>query len=279
MIAMRRSTRITGWRRIASAMWKAPDDPQMFGALELDAAPLEAFLERARSAGYHVTPTHLVGRALAHAIEAVPDLNVTIRGGLAYARPSVDVFFITSVAAGQDLSGVKIEDVPSKPAFVVAEELVRRASALKRGDDRDFARTKSLTDHTPFWLLRPLLRITAFLTEDLRIDVPMLGLRPSPFGSAMVTSVGMLGLPHGFAPLAWMYDVPLLILVGEIAERAVAVNGRVEARRVLPVTATIDHRYVDGSHVGKAMHAFRDYLADPARFEPVFREREPARAS
>ena len=144
-----------------------------------------------------------------------------------------------------------------------------RSGALKRGDDRDFARTKWITDHTPPWLLRRVLKLTALLTEDLGLDLPMLSLRRSPFGSAMVTSVGMLGLPHGFAPLAWMYDVPLLLLVGELAERAVVINGRVEARRMLPVTATIDHRYVDGWHVSKAMAAFREYLAAPDRFEPV----------
>jgi hypothetical protein len=33
------STRVLGWRRIASAMWSPPDDPQIFGALDVDAAP------------------------------------------------------------------------------------------------------------------------------------------------------------------------------------------------------------------------------------------------
>ena len=254
-------------------MWSAPDDPQIFGALEVDAAPLVAFMERARAAGHRVTPTHLVGRALAHALEAVPDLNVRIRRGRARPRRSIDIFFITAVASGRDLSGVKIADVPGKPAFAVADELTRRSGALKRGDDRAFARTKRLTDRAPPWLLRGVLRLGTLVTEELGLDLPGLGLPREPFGSAMVTSVGSFGLPHGFAPLAWMYDVPLLILVGELAERAVAEGGRVEARRILPITATIDHRYVDGWHVSHAMRAFREYLAAPERFEPDF---EPA---
>jgi pyruvate/2-oxoglutarate dehydrogenase complex dihydrolipoamide acyltransferase (E2) component len=71
--------------------------------------------------------------------------------------------------------------------------------------------------------------------------------------------------------------VPLLVLVGEIAERPVVVGGRVVARPVLPVTATIDHRYVDGWHVGQAMAAFREYLVDPQRFEPALSAREQPR--
>ncbi len=267
---------MTGWRRIASAMWSAPDDPQIFGALDVDAAPVEAFIARARARGHRVTPTHLVGRALAHALEAVPDLNVRIHRGRIRPRRSIDIFFITSVAGGHDLSGVKIADIPSKPAFAVAEELTRRSGAMKRGDDRDFARAKRLTDRAPPWLLRRVLRLEAWLTEDLGLDLPALGFPREPFGSAMVTSVGAFGLPHGFAPLAWMYDVPLLILIGELTERAVAAGGRVEARRVLPITATIDHRYVDGWHVSHAVRAFREYLAAPERFEPAL---EPGPAS
>ena len=261
--------RLSGWRRVAGAMWRAPDDPQIYGALDVDARPILTYIASARAAGHHLTPTHLVGRALARALVAVPDLNVRIRRGRARPRASVDVFFITAIAHGRDLSGVKIHDAAGKPAIELAAELARRGRAMKQGEDAAFARTKHLTDRLPVWLLRPALRATAFLTQELRLDVPQLALQREPFGSAMVSSVGMLGLPRGFIPLAWMYDVPLLILVGEIAEQPVAIDGRVEARPVLPMTATIDHRYVDGWHVARAMAAFREYLAAPERFEPA----------
>ena len=38
--------------------------------------------------------------------------------------------------------------------------------------------------------------------------------------------------------------------------------------RFAQISATIDHRYVDGWHVSRAMAAFREYLAAPDRFEP-----------
>jgi pyruvate dehydrogenase E2 component (dihydrolipoamide acetyltransferase) len=102
---------VTGWRRIANAMWSALEDPQIFGELDIEAAAVMAVIERARAAGHRLTPTHLVGRAVAHALEVVPDLNVRIRGGCAYPRPSVDILFVTAVRGGHDLSGVKSVDV------------------------------------------------------------------------------------------------------------------------------------------------------------------------
>lgn len=265
----KKATRVTGWRRVAGAIWRAPDDPQIFGSLDLDARPVLGFIQREREHGHRVTATHLVGRAVAHTLAKVPDLNVRIRGGRAYPRDAIEVFFITAVAGGRDLSGVKIRDVDRKSALDVAEELARRSSSLRRGEDREFTRSKRLMNSLPEFALRRVIRLAAWLAQDRDLDVPALGLHRSPFGSAMVTSVGMYGVPQGFAPLAWMYGVPLIVLVGEIAPRPVVVGGRVEARETLPITATIDHRYADGWHIGQAMAAFREYLAAPARFEPA----------
>jgi len=258
--------RVKGWRRVAGAMWSAPDDPQIFGAMDIDARALLAFIAEEKARGRRVTPTHLVGKALAHALAKVPDLNVRISHGRSIARDSIDIFFITAVENGRDLSGVKISSVDRKSAVEIGEELAIRAAALKGGRDAEFARSKQMMDSLPPRLLRRALRWTAFLTEELGLNLPALGLRKSPFGSAMVTSVGMFGIPQGFAPLAWMYDVPLLVLVGEITPKPVAVAGRVEVHDMLPITATIDHRYADGWHISRAMAAFREYLAAPQQF-------------
>jgi pyruvate dehydrogenase E2 component (dihydrolipoamide acetyltransferase) len=56
-------------------------------------------------------------------------------------------------------------------------------------------------------------------------------------------------------------------------DKPVAIDGRVEVRPVLPITATIDHRYADGAQIAKALRAFRAYLARPAQFEPAFANR------
>lgn len=259
----------TGWRRVASAIWRAPEDPQIYGVLEVDATRLLEYVAQARAAGQHVTPTHLVGRAVAHALREVPDFNVRILRGRVHPRRSIDVFFITAVSRGRDLSGVKVEAADRKSAPEIAAELDARARSLREGRDPHFSRTKHLMESLPHPLLRPLIRFFAWLAGDHDLALPGLGLERSPFGSAMVTNVASFGLPMGFSPLAWMYKVPLLVLSGEIADKPVAIDGRVEVRKVLPLTATIDHRYADGAHIGALLAPFREYLADPARFEPA----------
>jgi pyruvate/2-oxoglutarate dehydrogenase complex dihydrolipoamide acyltransferase (E2) component len=263
------SAKLTGWRKVASAMWREPDDPQIYGAIELDAGPLRAFLDAARAQGHRVTPTHLVGRAVAHALAQVPDLNVRIAFGRAIPRATVDVFIITAVESGRDLSGVKITGADQKSVFDIARELAARARTLKDRKDPTFAKSKQIFDRLPIAVLKASLRLASWLTGELDLDLKSLGMERSSFGSAMITSVGMFGLPMGFAPLAWMYKVPLLVLIGEIADKPVAIEGRVEVRPMLPITATIDHRYVDGFHISQLLRHFRAYLADPGAFEPA----------
>jgi hypothetical protein len=278
LVALRRSMTwkaLTGWRRVAFAMWPAPSDPQVYGQLEIDATPVLAFIEQARRTGRHLTVTHLVARALTAALEEVPELNTRVVGSRAATRPSIEIFFITSrLAVQDDLSGVKV-DTTRCNVYELAAQLEAETNALRTGGDPAFAHAKATMDRLPRPLLRLALHLSALVSERLQRSVPALGITPRPFGSAIISSVGSLGLPGGFAPLSWMYDVPLLVVIGEVAPRAWVVDGAVVPRPVLPLSVTIDHRYVDGAQLGRALNALRRYLADPGRFECAVASRSP----
>ena len=261
--------KVRGWRKIAGAMWGPPDDPQIYGAMEFDATPLKALVTAARAAGHRVTPTHLTGRAVALALKEVPDFNVRIHRNRMYPRETVDVFFIAAVEGGRSLSGVKVERADEKSVYEIAAEPAQRAGRMKSGDDPEFAKTKKTMDTLPPRALKAAMTFSSWRAGGLNKDIKMLDVKASPFGGAMITSVGMFGLPQGFAPLARFYKMPLLILVGEITDKPVAIEGRVEVRPMLPVTATIDHRYADGWHISQLLKPFKAYMADPAAFEPA----------
>jgi pyruvate/2-oxoglutarate dehydrogenase complex dihydrolipoamide acyltransferase (E2) component len=260
--------KLKGWRKIAGAMWGPPDDPQVYGILEFDATPHLALMERGKTAGYSITPTHLVGRAVAHALQEVPDFNVRVVGSKVIPRESVDVFFIAAIEGGRELSGVKVERADQKSVFEIAQELRKQAGAMKAGDDKEFAKSRKTIASMPRRLLRPSMRFSSWLAADRNRDIRALGVKKSPFGSAMITSIGMFGIPIGFAPLARFYRMPLLVLVGEITDKPVAIDKRVEVRPVLPLTATIDHRYADCWHIGQLIKPFRAYLENSSAFEP-----------
>lgn len=262
--------RLHGWRKLAGAAWGRPNDPQFYGELEIDAGALLEHQRQVRDrTGTHVTMTHLVGRAVGHALSVVPAARVRIAFGREYPRTSADVFFIVSADGGDELTGVKIENVDQKPVDQVAAELNAAILAIADGTDASFGRTKRILDALPVWALRPMIRAGARLTSDLGLDLPRLGLPRDAFGGAMVTSVGMWGVTRAYSPLAGYYRVPVLVLVGAVRQRPVAVAGEVVIRPILTVTATFDHRYVDGAHAAQLAQAIQAYCANPPRFEPA----------
>lgn len=270
--------RISGWRKLAGSMWSAPSDPQFYGEMEIDAAALLAYIEEVRrKTGVHATVTHLVGKAVAHGLTEVPSLRVRLAHGREYPRETIDVFYVVA-APGEQLSGVKISEADTKTVAEVADELQRRSRAIQLDEDPEWGRTKSMLEWMPPRLLRPAMRLTAWLTSDLNLDLPRLGLPRQAFGGALVTSVGMWGISRAFSPLAPYYHVPLLVLVGAVEEKAVVVAGQVVARPILTLTATFDHRYADGSQAVEFARALRAYLSHPAAFEPPLTAWEPREA-
>jgi hypothetical protein len=264
--------RVRGWRKLAGAAWGHPSDPQFFGDLELDAGALLSYIEEARRlSGVHLTMTHLVGRAVAHGLVAVPKLQVRLAHGREYPRGSVDVFFIVSAEGGQDLTGVKVHDADRKSAVEIAEELTRRCATIEAGSDPDLGRSKAMLAKLPPRALRSALHIGAWLTSDLNLDLSRFGMPRQAFGGAMITSVGMWGIGHAYSPLAHYYRVPLLVLVGAVHKVPVAVGDEVVVRPVLTLTATFDHRYADGFHAAQFAGAVRAYCEAPASFEPALR--------
>lgn len=261
--------RLHGWRKIAGATWRGPRDPQIYGDLEVDAGSLQEYLRVVRErTGVHVTSTHLVTRAVAYALREVPEANGTLRLHRFYPHSTVDVFVIVALDEGRDLSGVKIRAADTKSVVDIARELAARAERLRAGTDPDLGRTKGLLDALPGPVLQAGLRLVDFVTGTLGVDLPRLGLPRQAFGAAMVSSVGMLGLQHAYSALSPYYRVPLVLLVGEITAQPVVVAGRVGARPVLGLTATLDHRYVDAYQASRIAAAVRRYLEHPAAYEP-----------
>jgi pyruvate/2-oxoglutarate dehydrogenase complex dihydrolipoamide acyltransferase (E2) component len=247
-------------------------DPQFFGDMDVDAEPMLTYIEEARrTGGEHVTMTHLVGRAVAHGLATVPSIRVRIAHGRLYERPSADVFFIVATRGGRELTGVKVADADRKTAVEIAAELNHRYAAIEAGTRDDLDRGKALLARLPPRLLGAALSLGAWLTSDLNLDLTQLGMPRQAFGGAMVTSVGMWGIDHAYSPLAHYYRVPVLVLVGAVRKLPVVIDDAVVIRPMMTITATFDHRYVDGYHAAQFGEAVRSYCTDPAGCEVAAR--------
>ena len=256
--------RPSSFRKLATAMWRAPNDPTMNGTMSVEMGPALDYLARLQAtSGVRLTVTHLVSRALAVTLARHPELNAKVRFGRIVVRDTVDIFVQVSADGGADLSGTRIDRADTKTVVEIAQSIAERAAAIRSGRDPVLKKSRSLIASLPWFLVRPFILLADFLVNDLEIDLAKSGMPRDPFGSAMVTSVGMFGIDVGYAPFTPIARCPMILLVGEVNLRPWVVDGELAVRRVMNLSASFDHRLIDGYHAGLLARELRALLAAP----------------
>lgn len=251
-------------RKLAIATWGNPSEGNIYGKLTLDVSEALAYLDHVReTTGEKVTITHLVGKACAVALKQAPTLNGYIRLGEFIPHESADIAFLVALEGGTNLAKAKVCRVEHKSVVDIARELRELAGHLHGGRDVKFNKTQDPVRSLPTWLLKPTLWATGVLTSSFGMSLPALGLEAFPFGSCIVTSVGMFGVDEGFAPPTPFARVPVYVLVGAIREMPAVVDGQVVVQKQITITTTIDHRFVDGAQIGVMANAVRAVFANP----------------
>lgn len=256
--------RMTTRRKLAIATWSAPREGNIYGKLTIDATNALAYLDELRArTGEKVTITHLVGVAVGRALAQAPSLNGYLRLGRYIPHDTVDVAFLVALEDGANLAKAKIAHVDRKGVVDVARELRELAERLRSGKDEAFKKSQGPLQWMPTWLIRPVVWLTGLLTASFGLSVPALGLERFPFGSCIITSVGMFGLDEGYAPPTPFARVPVYVLVGAVREAPAVVDGALTIRKQLTITATVDHRFMDGFQGGVLARVVRDVLENP----------------
>ena len=251
-------------RKLAIASYGAPREGNIYGTLRLDASAALKYIEYLRqTTGRKVSITHLVGKAVGMGLAATPTLNGRILWGRYIPHDSVAAAFLVATEGGRNLAKVKVDGLDRVSCTDICDTLRAGAERLHKGEDEDFKKSQGPLRILPTWLIRPVVWLTGWLTGSLGVGARPLGLEAFPFGAAVITSVGMLGVDEGFVPPTPFARVPLYILIGAISDQPMAVDGELVIRPQLTLTATLDHRFVDGFQVGSMARGLKRWLSHP----------------
>jgi len=257
---------------MAAVAWSPPDDPTIYGTIDLDMSEALRFLgKESERTGEHLTVTHLVTKALADTLAAHPECNCVIRRGRIFQRDDIDVSVLVAVPPEEaeneqeaDLSEAMVRQADRKSISDIAKEIREGARKVRKHEDPLLERTKKLFDLLPPAVMGPMLRLVARLQYDFNLDLSAVGIPNDPFGSAIVTSVGVLGISEAFPPLLTFTRVPALLAVGAVENRPGVRDGQVVVVPTMRIAATFDHRVIDGFQGGKLAKTFKDIMHDPS---------------
>jgi pyruvate dehydrogenase E2 component (dihydrolipoamide acetyltransferase) len=283
MAGFRPPGRIPAWRKLALSTWSAPSSPAAYGVLDLDCEAALAWVARAREAtGEKVSLTHVVGKAAATAIASAPETNGFASFGRLRLRETVDVFFqvaffdkeasTKAARPGEgeretrrdaNLAGAKVSAADGKSVVQIARELRERAEAIRtRGKDATVKASKMMAA-VPAPLRGAVARFSAFLSFDLGLNLSALGVPFDPFGSCMVTNVGVFGIEMAWAPLIPYARTPICMTVGAVHRAPTVVGDSVVIRQRVKIGVAFDHRVMDGYHAGVMSRRFQEIFASP----------------
>lgn len=259
---------VSSFRKIAIGTWRTAYDPSVYGTMELRMeAALRYLAEFRQRTGKRATISHMMAKAMAMALKEMPDANAILRWNRIYLRKRIGIFFqVVMNDEGQgkiDLSGATLYDVEQMSLEQIVDEFQAKVDLVRARKDPALEKTRKTFLSVPYFLLGRVLGLISFLSYTLNLDLRALGVPRDPFGSAMITNIGSLGLETAYVPLVPYSRVPILLAVGAVKDEPVVEAGAVVPGKVMRVHATFDHRLIDGFHAAIMSRVLREWLESP----------------
>jgi pyruvate/2-oxoglutarate dehydrogenase complex dihydrolipoamide acyltransferase (E2) component len=102
----------------------------------------------------------------------------------------------------------------------------------------------------------------------LRHWLPSMLVDPDPmYTSIVVANLGSVGLDAAFHHLYEWGTATYFAVIGRIHDRPIAVDGKVEIRKIVEIKYTFDERVEDGLAVAIALRGVQELLENPEKWE------------
>jgi len=197
-----------------------------------------------------MTYTPLIVRACALALRRHPWMHSMIRGRKVVEPANVEIGI--SVASKESVTPVVVISDPDKKSLVeIGQELRERSRGARKWQEDS---------------INTMRRYGRFIPAALRTLMARLFMRSQRarrhlVGTFQITSVAGRGIEIA-AP--FVLTSTTLLSLGHITERAVVVDGKVEAKLCVYIAILPDHRLVDGGRAWEFLSDVRALLEEPS---------------
>lgn len=251
------------WRKVAAAIYKKPSDGKIFGSVEVDVTDLEEFISLQRRNGLKITLTHIFTLIVARGItEAVPELNTYVKRGRIIERKQADAMVSVLLADGS-MSSVRVENAETLTLQECADILSEGIKGSRSGDENKTMSMKGVMGKIPWPFRTWIFNLVKTISIKWSIPIPALGLTDRGFGSFVMTNIGSIGLDTGFPALFPISNVSFVFVLGGVQKKPVVINDQVVIRRMMTLSAAMDHRTADANHGGKLFRHIKLMIRQP----------------
>lgn len=253
----------TDWRKVASAMYAKPTDSKIYGTVELDITEIEKYISKKRKEGVKTTITYLMTLIFGRAIrQEVMELNTYVKRGNIRQRDQVDATVSVLLKGGQ-MGSVKVENADQLTTEEISGMIGKRIAESRKGKENQDMQSKSVLSSIPWPFRNWVFKLYRTLTIKWGVSMPGIGIDPNSFGSFMVSNIGSVGLDTGYGSLLPSSNISFVMVLGSINKKPVVINNEIVIRKIMAISATLDHRVVDGSHGGRLFRVIKHFMKNP----------------
>ena len=253
----------TGWRRVASSIYRRPTDSKIFGSVEIDITDLEEYIAEKRKNGIKATLTHVFILAAARALkDEVPEMNTFIKRGNVVLRDHIDVM-VSVLLPGSLMGSVLIRDADKLTLEEVIKVMSEEVKNARQGSENKTMRMKDKLAKIPWPLRGWIFSLLKTITFNWGFSFPSLGLSANSFGSFVISNIGNVGLDMGYPALFPSSNVSFVLILGGVNRKPAVVGDQILPRTILSLGAALDHRVVDASHGGLLFRYLKKVVKNP----------------
>lgn len=253
--------------KIRIATWNDSGDPTVWGRVEVDMTPIDAFLEKYNSEhpDNKLTYTVVFAKAFGKGLSAARHLSGKIAFGNFIPSDTVDLSILCDVG-GSNLDNVLVEGCERYSLEQLNEQIKSKVKTLKLGKDKDFNKQIKTGDYTPSFLVGLILRVTSWICYDLGLAFPPLQLKKNNYGTGIITNVTSFDIQDFFGPHVPFLKTIAVAVMNTPQKKPVVVDGKVEIRKIMNLNIAYDHRFADGADCVKMLKAVEQVFNNPASY-------------
>lgn len=249
------------------ASYKDGGDPCVYSRELFDMTEIEAFLDKfnAENPQNRITLTHLCVRAIAESLSFTGRNGGVMSAGHFMPDKNIDVSVLVDIG-GNNLGSVVVKNANHSSLVDISNQLFQIVGKMRKGNDERLNDQMKIFKRVPSGIMQLVVRLLTFISYDLGLAIPAAKVTAKHFGHAIVTNVSGMEYKDAIAPLVPICRPICVIVMNQIFEKPIVVNGEVKVRRVMYINSSFDHRYADGYDAARMFAAFRRVFSNPAKY-------------
>lgn len=262
-------TPFTSMRHITTiASWSSPNDPHVYGKLELDISKVEEYIDKlSKKLNKKITITVYSLKLISIVLSKFPDLTCYIKYGKLNEKENIDLCCLVAVGEGEDLCNAVINSCELKSIEQIHDELNDNAEKYRKKKNEDHNKKNVLANFIPNFILALLVQAFSYISS-IGLSFKPFGVRSNEFGSCVITSIGSLGIEDGFPPIPPPTFCPLLISIcKKFTANKYDIDGNLSEKTFLNFNLTADYRFLNYKTTREFIKEFKRIGENPVIFE------------